>query len=299
MKSKKAFTLIELLVVIAIIGILATIAVISLYAARAKARDAKRVADIKQVQTALEMFFNDQDRYPTIAEFEAGSIVVGDKTYMLNIPVAPTPADGTCDNTTNQFIYTTNSTGNTYSISYCIGSNMGELAAGQKCALPDGVKDGACGLNPVQTRNAQRLADIQAIESAMQSMYSANGYYFKTTGTFDYAGNFLYNNVASGGICARTTCPAQSNWCIKLGTDIGQSYGTACDSGTVYLRNIPLNNYLPYGSNTAGILNYSMYIVNNYNGTSDYFRMVYRLEGSSTKSSDHFVNGVKVSDSPF
>jgi len=55
-KPKKAFTLIELLVVIAIIGILATVSIISLTNARAKSRDAKRAGDMKQIQTALELF---------------------------------------------------------------------------------------------------------------------------------------------------------------------------------------------------------------------------------------------------
>lgn len=67
MKTRKGFTLIELLVVIAIIGLLSTLAVIALNNARKKSRDAKRVADIKQVQTALEMYFNDKNAYPTCA----------------------------------------------------------------------------------------------------------------------------------------------------------------------------------------------------------------------------------------
>ena len=49
MQNKKGFTLIELLVVIAIIGLLSSIAVVSLNGARAKARDAKRVSDVKQL----------------------------------------------------------------------------------------------------------------------------------------------------------------------------------------------------------------------------------------------------------
>jgi prepilin-type N-terminal cleavage/methylation domain-containing protein len=53
--NKKGFTLIELLVVIAIIGLLSTMAVISLNSARAKARDAKRLSDVKQLSTTLSL----------------------------------------------------------------------------------------------------------------------------------------------------------------------------------------------------------------------------------------------------
>ena len=49
------FTLIELLVVIAIIGLLSTMAVVSLNSARGKARDAKRVSDVKQISNLIEM----------------------------------------------------------------------------------------------------------------------------------------------------------------------------------------------------------------------------------------------------
>ncbi|MFH1171716.1 MAG: type II secretion system protein, partial [bacterium] len=50
MKKQKGFTLVELLVVIAIIGLLSTIAFISLNRARAKARDAKRISDVRELQ---------------------------------------------------------------------------------------------------------------------------------------------------------------------------------------------------------------------------------------------------------
>lgn len=63
-QNKKAFTLIELLVVIAIIGLLSTISIIALNKARAKARDARRVADIKNIQTAMEMYYNVHGYYP-------------------------------------------------------------------------------------------------------------------------------------------------------------------------------------------------------------------------------------------
>lgn len=54
-KQHKGFTLIELLVVISIIGFLTTLAVVSLNSARQKSRDGKRLSDMKQLHTAMEL----------------------------------------------------------------------------------------------------------------------------------------------------------------------------------------------------------------------------------------------------
>ena len=62
--KNKGFTLIELLVVIAIIGVLATVVLGSLGNAKAKARDTRRMSDLKQMQIALEMYHNDYGTYP-------------------------------------------------------------------------------------------------------------------------------------------------------------------------------------------------------------------------------------------
>jgi prepilin-type N-terminal cleavage/methylation domain-containing protein len=58
------FTLIELLVVIAVIGFLATAVMVALNNVRMKARDAKRVAGIRQIVSALNFYFDKYGYYP-------------------------------------------------------------------------------------------------------------------------------------------------------------------------------------------------------------------------------------------
>lgn len=62
--TKKGFTLLELLVVIAIIGLLSTLAVIALGSAREKARDSKRLTDIRDVRSGLELYYLENNAYP-------------------------------------------------------------------------------------------------------------------------------------------------------------------------------------------------------------------------------------------
>ncbi|HYE23022.1 MAG TPA: type II secretion system protein [Candidatus Paceibacterota bacterium] len=63
-RNTRGFTLIELLVVIAIIGILSATVLVSLNTARGKARDARRLSDLRQVQIALELYYHAHGSYP-------------------------------------------------------------------------------------------------------------------------------------------------------------------------------------------------------------------------------------------
>jgi prepilin-type N-terminal cleavage/methylation domain-containing protein len=62
--TKGGFTLIELLVTISIIAILATLLIANLNASRARARDAQRKSDLKNISTALRIYYNDNEKYP-------------------------------------------------------------------------------------------------------------------------------------------------------------------------------------------------------------------------------------------
>lgn len=65
--KNKGFTLIELLVVVAIIGLLSSIVLVGLKAARGKARDARRIHDMRQIVLALELYWDKYERYPSIS----------------------------------------------------------------------------------------------------------------------------------------------------------------------------------------------------------------------------------------
>ncbi len=62
--KKQGFTLIELLVVIAIIAILASIALLSLAPAQKAGRDARRIADLRNTQSVLQLYYNKCGFFP-------------------------------------------------------------------------------------------------------------------------------------------------------------------------------------------------------------------------------------------
>ena len=90
-RKQKGFTLIELLVVISIIGILSSIVLVSMGGARAKARDARRQSDMRQIGSACELYYSDvaHDEYPQYANYTAAQ-AGGIDSYM---PASAIPSD--------------------------------------------------------------------------------------------------------------------------------------------------------------------------------------------------------------
>ncbi len=130
-KSKgQGFTLIELLVVIAIIGMLAAVVLVSLNSARAKSRDARRMADVKQIRTALELFYNDNNSYPTSS---LGQLVAG--SYMGTVPV-PIAGVSPCNGTA----YTYSGTSTAFTVNFCLEGVTGGFAAGARTATERGLQ---------------------------------------------------------------------------------------------------------------------------------------------------------------
>ena len=143
--NKKGFTLIELLVVIAIIGLLSTLAVVSLSSARTKARDARRMSDLKQISTALELY-GAQDttgQYPVEAAACADGIIANSGTGILCSGFAITDGTDTflsaipADPGTTNYEYVGDAT------TYCISANLETDDPGDFFKCSDGSCNGA------------------------------------------------------------------------------------------------------------------------------------------------------------
>lgn len=144
-KKQKAFTLIELIVIVAIVGILSTLALVSLTKSRSDARDSRRVADMKQVFNALDLFMYQNSRYPTEEEFysPSGKLISPSSGAVLirKMPEAPTPADGDCTPEDNSYTYEVNEEGSDYKIFFCTGKQASDFEYETLCMTPMGLAD--------------------------------------------------------------------------------------------------------------------------------------------------------------
>ena len=202
-RKQSAFTLVELLVVIAIIGLIATLSVIVLGNARSKSRDSKRVSDIKQVQTALELFFSDQGRYPTVTEWNTGSLyatgTLGTTTYIAKLPNDP-----------NNLIYkyASRDNGANYEIIYYLENNSGSLNTGLQTATA---------LGQVAMGTSDGLQDYWNFNEGAGTTFYNNSFYGTSTGTVSTNGLFVnsYNNklgtALSEGIISSYKFPEANN----------------------------------------------------------------------------------------
>jgi len=96
---KKSFTLLELLIAIVILGVLSSLISGNFITSLKKGRDARRKADLEQIQRALEMYYEDKRAYPTAAAdpgfpfggklCETSSCLSSEKIYMQRVPNDP------------------------------------------------------------------------------------------------------------------------------------------------------------------------------------------------------------------
>ncbi len=136
MKKSRGFTLFELLVSISIIGILVALATVSYSSAQKKARDARRIEDMKSIQTAAEQYYSSAGYvYPTT---RSGAWTTPDgQTILESYPTDPKPS-------WTAYSATTNTTS-----AYCVCALLENLGGGNSttnaCAFTAaGSKDYFC-----------------------------------------------------------------------------------------------------------------------------------------------------------
>lgn len=128
-KSTVGFTLVEIMVVASIIAILATIMYANFNQGSAQSRDAERKADLRNIQSALELYKNLNGRYPSGCngpDVWSGQIgtsydcpTATDSQYIIGlapkfIPVLPT--DPKLNGVNSGYVYTTDDEGMVYKI---------------------------------------------------------------------------------------------------------------------------------------------------------------------------------------
>lgn len=161
-KSGAGFTLIELLVVVAIIALLSSIGLIALQSARQKSRNVRRLGDMTQMNTALELYFATNKGYPSSTAGQPLALV---PHYTSVLPNAPFPADGVCDGVVHSAAVTADNGGvpvlannyyyialgagfnngsivvyPSYTYYFCLGDQTGNFSAGERILTPSGVQ---------------------------------------------------------------------------------------------------------------------------------------------------------------
>jgi len=94
-KQRRGFTLIEILIVVAIIAILASVVLVGLGPTQQQGRDARRLSDLREAQTALELYYNKNGVYPDASTWGPAS-TAGTMAFILvngGIGVAQIPND--------------------------------------------------------------------------------------------------------------------------------------------------------------------------------------------------------------
>ena len=164
--NKKGFTLIEILIVVGLIGLLGTLSAIAIGSARSKMRDAKRLSDVRMLQSALEDHFKTVNQYPLHE-----SLRLGDPTASRCLSTAGFAAS--CQGASSVFMevvpsefikgigrdvvcgvppqagycYTSVAQGGSYRLGFELEHGIKEagIEKGANCLIPEaGIKSGVC-----------------------------------------------------------------------------------------------------------------------------------------------------------
>lgn len=163
--SQKGFTLIEILIVVGIVALVGIFSIVAVNSARSKQRDATRLSNVRQVQSALEDYFNETNKYP-----EGDNLPLGDSGQSACLATTGFHGDCSAENATivrivprtyegglngkvtcgnpvrNAFCYSSKQNGELYSIQFELENGLSSvgLQKGINCAVPGKMQVGVC-----------------------------------------------------------------------------------------------------------------------------------------------------------
>jgi prepilin-type N-terminal cleavage/methylation domain-containing protein len=126
-KFTAGFSLAEILVVVAVISILASVLYVNFGDSQAQARDVQRQADLRELQSAIEMYKNRYGRYPAGCNATGWSSQVGgphpcsggDSQYIVGLApefISALPTDPKLNGTNSGYAYLVNGNGTVYKL---------------------------------------------------------------------------------------------------------------------------------------------------------------------------------------
>ncbi|HZJ41381.1 MAG TPA: beta-propeller domain-containing protein [Candidatus Saccharimonadales bacterium] len=103
--------------------------------------DKRRVADVKQIQTALELYYNDEGKYPDSISSGHGIFSTAGNIYLAAVPTPLLSIDSCSNFTSYKYVQQKTVNGGTsYTLNYCLSSNTNGIPAGFQIATPSGIR---------------------------------------------------------------------------------------------------------------------------------------------------------------
>ena len=217
-RSFKGFTLIELLVVIAIIGLLSTIIAAPIQNARKKARDSKKVAEVKSVQLGLDQYAEtNAGQYPKNMPMLSPSYMALLPSYAATTTTNVAPRD--------KFAYTqyvATDSGFSSAFAYHLGVHLESFSV----ALDN---DRDCAVATNGSGYVANLSSLSTAAAASKAFASSTCAFYPLTGAV-ITGNYLLNGNNIGGMIPIDA--TANGYTTEVGSGVVSDYNGSDDNNT-------------------------------------------------------------------
>ncbi len=132
--------IIETTVLVLISVLIVLVFLFSYSLAKERANDAKRIADLRRVQSALALYRHDTGAYPKTLE-PGKPLSYGSHNYLELVPLPPRVSSSCSEADSYDYSLVEDDNDNIiYNIEYCLGKETAGIPAGINIATPSGLR---------------------------------------------------------------------------------------------------------------------------------------------------------------